>query len=78
MSAVAFLCRTWVFAICTYANGGGFVFPSMKAHGRVPLSASVFVANHLRPAAKKAGVHIDDGQRFGLRIRFSSCSCVTQ
>jgi len=44
----------------------GFCFPSLKAAGRVPLSASVFVADHLRPAAKKAGVHIEDGQRFGL------------
>ena len=25
-----------------------------------------FAADHLRPAAKKAGVHIEDGQRFGL------------
>jgi integrase len=33
---------------------------------RVPLSASVFVADHLRPAAKKAGVRIEDGQRFAL------------
>lgn len=24
------------------------------------------VAHHLRPAAKKAGVHVEDGQRFGL------------
>lgn len=32
----------------------------------VPLSASIFVADHLRPAAKKTGVHIEDGQRFGL------------
>lgn len=43
-----------------------FVFPSLKAHGRVPLSSSVFVADHLRPAAKAAGVLIQDGQRFGL------------
>ena len=42
------------------------MFPSMKARGRVPLSASIFVAKHLRPAAKKAGVLIQDGQRFGL------------
>ena len=34
--------------------------------GRKPLCSSVFVADHLRPAAKKAGVHIEDGQRFGL------------
>jgi len=49
-----------------FASDGDFVFPSLKAAGRVPLSASIFVADHLRPAAKKAGVHIEDGQRFGL------------
>jgi integrase len=49
-----------------YAKDGDFVFPSLKARGRVPLSASIFVADHLRPAAKKAGVPIEDGQRFGL------------
>jgi len=49
-----------------YAKDTDFVFPSFRAQGRVPLSASIFVADHLRPAAEKAGVHIDDGQRFGL------------
>jgi integrase len=49
-----------------YARDGDFVFPSLKARGRVPLSASIFVADHLRPAAKKSGVRIEDGQRFGL------------
>ncbi|TMQ28811.1 MAG: hypothetical protein E6K65_11705 [Nitrospirae bacterium] len=49
-----------------YAKGTDFVFPSMREHGRKPLYASTFVADHLRPAAKKAGVHIEDGQRFGL------------
>lgn len=43
-----------------------FVFPSLKEEGRVPLSPSIFVAGHLRPAAKAAGVQIEDGQRFGL------------
>jgi integrase len=43
-----------------------FVFPSLKEEGRVPLSPSIFVADHLRPAAKAAGVQIEDGQRFGL------------
>jgi integrase len=43
-----------------------FVFPSFRARGRVPLSSSIFVADHLRPPAKKAGVQIEDGQRFGL------------
>ena len=42
------------------------MFPSLKARGRVPLSASIFVADYLRPAAKKAGAQIEDGQRFGL------------
>ena len=52
-----------------------FVFPSLKAHGRVPLSSSVFVADHLRPAAKAAGVLIQDGQRFGLHnLRHSLCN----
>ena len=49
-----------------YKKDRDFVFPSLKAHGRVPLSSSVFVADHLRPAAKTAGVQIQDGQRFGL------------
>jgi integrase len=43
-----------------------FVFPSFKASGRVPLSSSAFVADHLRLAAKAAGVQIEDAQRFGL------------
>ena len=50
----------------SFAEDGDFVFPSIKVRGRVPLSASIFVADHLRPAAKKTGVHIEDGQRFGL------------
>jgi integrase len=49
-----------------YRKDGDFVFPSLKARGIVPLSASIFVADHLRPAAKKTGVDIEDGQRFGL------------
>jgi integrase len=57
--------RAWR-AQTAFGSDGDFVFPSLKAAGRVPLSASVFVADHLRLAAKKAGVHIEDGQRFGL------------
>jgi integrase len=49
-----------------YSEETDFVFPSSRARGGVPLSASIFVADHLRPAAKKAGVRIEDGQRFGL------------
>jgi integrase len=43
-----------------------FVFPSLRAEGKKPLYASSFVADYLRPAAKKAGVAIAEGQRFGL------------
>lgn len=49
-----------------YAKETDFVFPSLKAAGRVPLSPSVFAADRLRPAALKAGVRIPDGHRFGL------------
>jgi hypothetical protein len=49
-----------------HSNETDFVFPSFRAKGKKPLCSSVFVADYLRPAAKKAGVHIEDGQRFGL------------
>jgi integrase len=49
-----------------YAKEMDFVFPSMKAKGKLPLYASTFVADHLRPAALKAGVAINEGQCFGL------------
>jgi integrase len=49
-----------------FAKATDFVFPSMRAKGMKPLYASSFVADHLRPAALSAGVHIEDGQRFGL------------
>lgn len=49
-----------------YAKATDFVFPSLKMSGRVPICASVFCADHLRTAAKLAGVLIPDGHRFGL------------
>lgn len=49
-----------------YAGESDFVFPSFKAEGKVPLSGSIFAANHLRPAAIAAGVPIPNGYRFGL------------
>jgi integrase len=57
--------RAWQ-RLTTYAKTTDFLFPSMRAKGRKPLCSSIFVADHLRPAAKKAGVLIQDGQRFGL------------
>jgi integrase len=49
-----------------YAKPTDFVFPSIKESGRVPICSSVFCADHLRPAAKAAGVMIPDGHRWGL------------
>jgi integrase len=49
-----------------HAKPDDFVFPSIREKGRKPLYASSFVADYLRPAAKKAGVEVADGQRFGL------------
>ena len=43
-----------------------FVFPSLRRNGKVPLSPAIFVADHLRKAAKATGIVIEDGQRFGL------------
>jgi integrase len=49
-----------------HAKEKDFVFPSLLAEGKVPLNSCSFVKDHLRPAAKAAGVLIMDGQRFGL------------
>jgi integrase len=49
-----------------YGSDKDFVFPSLKMSGKVPVSAGVFVADHLRTAAKNSGVRIPEGHRFGL------------
>lgn len=49
-----------------YAKPNDFVFPSARNCGRTPICSSVFCRVHLRPAAKKAGVVIPDGHRWGL------------
>lgn len=63
-----------------YAKAKDFVFPSLTKDGKVPLSSSTFVKDHLRPAAIKAGVQLAQGQRFGLHnLRHSlSTWCVTK
>jgi integrase len=43
-----------------------FVFPSLRSEGKVPVSASIFCNDHLRPAAIASGVQIPKGYRFGL------------
>jgi len=57
--------RTWRKET-PHARDADFVFPSLRRKGRVPLSASIFVADYLRPAAKAAGISLKDGQRFGF------------
>lgn len=49
-----------------YSKVDDFVFPSLVRDGKVPISASIFVQDHLRPAAISAGVVLAKGQRFGL------------
>lgn len=57
--------RRW--QLCSpHSEKNDFVFPSLTKQGAVPLYASTFVADYLRPAAIKAGVKIAPGQRFGL------------
>jgi integrase len=51
--------------ITPHARDTDFVFPSLRSFGKVPLSSSIFVQDHLRPAALSAGVSIAKGQRFG-------------
>jgi integrase len=62
---LAFQLREW-HRQTPHGAGSDFVFPSLKKEGRVPLSPAVFVADHLRPAAIKAGVKVEPRQRFGL------------
>jgi hypothetical protein len=45
-------------SFCIFRLRWGFCFSIPQGSGRVPLSASIFVVDHLRPAGKKAGVKI--------------------
>ena len=49
-----------------YSKIDDFVFPSLIKDGKVPVRASTFVQDHLRPAAISAGIVLAKGQRFGL------------
>src|SRR6201996_4264855 len=49
-----------------YSKIDDFVFPSLIKDGKVPIRASTFVQDHLRPAAISAGIVLAKGQRFGL------------
>jgi integrase len=39
-----------------YSTDGDFVFPSMRLKGKKPPRANMLVADHLQPAARKAGI----------------------
>jgi integrase len=49
-----------------YGTPTDWVFASLKTHGRTPRVGNMLVADHLRPAAIKAGVVLNPGQRFGF------------
>ena len=49
-----------------YRKSDDWVFPSMKLKGKKPLSASIMAADKIRPAAIKAGIRLEPGQRFGF------------
>lgn len=53
-------------ALSPYSKVNDFVFPSLHKDGKVPIWASTFVQDHLRPAAIGAGVVLAKGQRFGI------------
>jgi integrase len=64
-STLAHYLRAWK-ETSSYTADTDFVFPSTTKNGTVPVSASTFDKNHLRPAALTAAVKIPDGHRFGL------------
>ena len=66
--------REWQ-AVSRCGNPTDWVFASRRTHGRTPRVGNMLVADHLRPAAIKAGVNLKPGQRFvfhNLRHSLSS------
>jgi integrase len=57
--------RDWRKATA-YGKPTDWVFASPKTHGRTPRVGNMLAADHLRPAAIKAGVVHKPGQRFGF------------
>jgi integrase len=49
-----------------YAKPEDWLFPSTKMKGKTPLSASMMAKDKIRPAAIKAGIRLERGQRFGF------------
>ena len=57
--------REWQ-KVTAYGKPTDWVFASAKTHGRTPRVGNMIAADHLRPAAIKAGVNLKPGQRFGF------------
>jgi integrase len=58
-----------------YAKATDWVFASDKTRGRTPRVGNMLCVDYLRPAAIKAGVHLEKGQRFGFHnLRHSLAS----
>jgi integrase len=49
-----------------YGKPSDWVFASLRTHGRTPRVGNLVAADYLRPAALKAGVNLNPGQRFGF------------
>jgi integrase len=58
-----------------YARPADWVFASQKTRGRTPRVGNMLCRDYIRPAAVKAGVKLEDGQRFGFHnLRHSLAS----
>ena len=58
-----------------YARPTDWVFASRKTRGRTPRVGNMLCVDYLRPAAIKAGVKLENGQRFGFHnLRHSLAS----
>jgi integrase len=66
--------RAWQMGTA-YAMPTDWVFASDKSHGRTPRVGNMLCVDYLRPAAIKAGVKLEKGQRFGFHnLRHSLAS----
>jgi integrase len=64
-AALARVLKKWQ-KTTAYGKPSDWVFASSRTHGRTPRVGNMLVADHLRPAAIKAGVVLNPGQRFGF------------
>jgi hypothetical protein len=55
-TSVAILRIDQITGDCAYSADDDLVFPSMRLKGRKPPRANMLVADHLQPAARKAGI----------------------